>query len=173
MASTDDLDLDIESEKKPPNWLLIGIIAVVVLGGSIGGVLFFVLGEDSEEDVGSSETSAADAKSIEITSAAVYHSFDEPLIVNYTDGRRARYARIEISLMTRNDDALELFLTHEPGIKHTMLKYLMGTNLDDVSSAEGQMQLAEELTALVKTHMKELVGDDSLERVLITGFLVQ
>jgi len=171
----DDEQVENESgesaRSKLKKMILIAGGGILVASLSIGGTLFFLTrGDDSmAEDAEMSEESAEEAPQ----GPAMYLAMQPAFIVNYTVGARTRFLQLELSLMTREGEAIDAANAHMPLIRDRLLEVLAQQDYQSLQSAEGKEQLVSELTQAVQTIMQEKIGRPGIETVLFRSFVMQ
>lgn len=176
-----DLDIDGGGKKKK---LIIIIIAVVVLLGGGGGAYFFLMGDDSsataeQADSASEGESSADAsksgaqgQSAQV-GTALYVPMPRPFRFNVPGAGRDRFVEIRVQLLVRGETNEENAKMHIPLIESTLLNVFSQANADDLATSVGKETLKEQSLAAVKLVMQDLEGDETVEKVLFTGFVMQ
>ena len=156
--------------------LIIIIIAVVLLGG--GAAAYFLLGDSSEpvpettevvEGEQSPEMAAASSK----LGTALYVAMPRPFVFNVPGAGRDRLVQIKVQLMVRGTDNEETAKMHIPMIEGTLLQVFSSANADDLVTEAGKVAMRDQSVREVQKALKELTGNDVVEQVLFTGFVMQ
>lgn len=175
-----DLEIDGGGKKKK---MIIIIIAVVVLLAGAGGGYFFFMGGDSDtsaeqaNSAGEGEASDDGSKAGETQSAqigtALYVPMPRPFRFNIPGAARDRFVEIRVQLLVRGGDNEENAKMHIPLIESTLLSVFSQSNADDLATSAGKEALKQQSLASLQLVMKDLAGNETVEKVLFTGFVMQ
>lgn len=178
-----EADLAIDGGKKKK--MLIIIIAVVVLLASAGGGYFFFMGGDSavtaeqagstvggESAGGESSGNAAKASGARV-GTALYVPMPRPFRFNIPGAARDRFVEIRVQLLVRGSKNEENAKMHVPLIESTLLNVFSQANADDLATSAGKDALKQQSLAAVQLVMQDLEGNETVEKVLFTGFVMQ
>ncbi|MCI2284607.1 flagellar basal body-associated protein FliL [Colwellia sp. MSW7] len=175
-----EVDLEIESGGKKKKMLII-IIAVVILLAGGGGAYFFLMGDDSANST--AQTAVDGAATAESTQAgavenakvgsALYVPMPRPFRFNVPGAARDRFVEIRVQLLVRGGDNEESVKMNIPLIESTLLNVFSQANADDLGTSVGKEALKQQSLTAVQLIMKELKGNDTVEQVLFTGFVMQ
>ena len=157
--------------------LIIALVAILVVGGAAVYFLFFT---DDDETPAAEQLSESDEQ---VTSSSVhtdaelgtalYVAMPRPFVFNVPGTGRDRLVQIKVQLLVRGSDNEELAKTHIPLIEGTLLRVFSASNADDLVTEAGKIELREQAVTEVKRVMNEISGNDVVERVLFTGFVMQ
>jgi flagellar FliL protein len=177
----DDKELEVEKGKKGGSKMIIIIVAVVVLLGG-GAAAFFMLSgspeEPMEEMVDDGSVGTGDGEGdLEISSAelgdALYVAMPRPFVFNVPGASRDRLVQIKVQLLVRGPDNEELSKIHIPSIEGSLLKIFSQSNADDLTTEVGKTALRDDALREIQTKMQDLEGQNVVEQVLFTGFVMQ
>lgn len=167
-----------EEDKKGGKGKLIFIIAVVLLLALGGGVAsyFLFMGDDDAAANGDGviaeeviEEEVLDNSHLE----AMYVGMPRPFTFNVPGQDRERLVQIKVQLLVRGVDNESLARTHIPLIEGTLLQVFSATNAEELSSASGKETLKVASVREVKRALKDITGNEVVEKVLFTGFVMQ
>jgi flagellar FliL protein len=158
--------------------LIIIIVAVVVLLAGGGGAFFFLMGDDAPE------MPAADgepmvqgqegvASALVKTGTALYVAMPRPFVFNVPGSTRDRLVEIKVQLMMRGSDNEEQAKMHIPLIEGTLLKTFSTANADDLVTEAGKIAIRDSALKEVQKTMVDVSGNQTVEAVLFTGFVMQ
>jgi flagellar protein FliL len=155
---------DAEPKKKGKLGLILGLTAVVLLGG--GGAAAYMLTRGEPKD--------AAKKEAEPQLPAKYIALEPPFVVNFQSEDGARFLQVAVQLMTR-DPAIEALVTeHDPQIRNDLLMLLGGQQATDLATREGKDKLRAQSLEAVRAILKREGGDPSkLEALYFTSFVMQ
>lgn len=158
-------------------------LAAVVVGGFINNSLHraeppeYVLGEDKritvyvpppEPGKEKSKKKGKDGKE----APALFFSLD-PLVVNFEDTSAVRFLQIGMDLMARDPEAIEELQKHVPLIRNNLLLLISNRDYQKLMTREGKEGLRAEALAEVRKIMKKETGEQTVEDLLFTSFVVQ
>lgn len=157
--------------------MIIIIVAVLLIGA--GGAAYFFLGSDDEPVPEATQTmpaggeqSAAPVSSANV-GTALYVAMPRPFVFNVPGSGRDRLVQIKVQLMVRGTDNEESAKIHVPMIEGTLLKVFSSANADDLVTEAGKVALRDQAAREVQKVMKDIVGNEVVEQVLFTGFVMQ
>ena len=167
-----------DDEKKGGKGKLIIIIAVVLILALGGGAAYYFLfmGED-EPTLDEDSSVATEVVEEEIVDNshldAMYVGMPRSFTFNVPGQNRERLVQIKVQLLVRGVDNENLARTHIPLIEGTLLQVFSATNAEELSSASGKETLKVASVREVKRALKEITGNEVVEKVLFTGFVMQ
>jgi flagellar FliL protein len=165
MAETEELDLDAKPASNKKMIIIIAIVGLLLVGGSVGLTVWLVSGDSAEE---AAEPEAAD----ETVKKAEYLPL-ETMVVNFADGKRARYLQVDIQLMAYDPQVLKAVEEHMPVIRNDILVLLGGQSFEQVSTREGKEQLRQQILDAANRILKQQAGMQGLQAVYFTNFVMQ
>ena len=173
-----ELELDNPGKKKK---MIIIIAAVVLLAVAGGGAYFFMSGDDISQEQLDAELDSAGASgegetAEEVTASignALYVPMPRPFRFNVPGAARDRFVEIRVQLLVRGADNEEAAKKHVPLIESTLLNVFSQSNADDLSTSAGKISLKQKSLVEVHKMMKDIEGNNVVEKVLFTGFVMQ
>jgi len=182
----DDLELDDESgsKEKPAKSkkMIIMIVAgVLVLGITTGAALYFTgvigggdeAGTETSEDGVVGESDEKPSEEEELASEVIYHKFKPAFVVNFEDKGKLRYLQVDLSVATKKPSIIDELVKHEPVIRNNLVLLYSSKTASELNSKEGKEQLRQETLEEIQKIMKENVGNNGIDDVYFTGFVVQ
>lgn len=158
-----------EAAPKKSKTLIIIIAAVALVLGGAGGAYFFLLSPEPQELGEGSEVAV-----VAPTGPMIYLELTPSFIVSYPYQGRQRYLQANLSVMSRDQAALDAVVEHMPIIRHNLLNLFTAQMLEVAeapsSGIEGLRDLA---TEEVKSILHHEIGRDGIEEVLFTSFVTQ
>jgi len=158
--------------------LIIIIVAVVVLIAGGGAAYYFLMGDDASpmpvaenEPMVSGEEGVASA--LVKTGTALYVAMPRPFVFNVPGSTRDRLVEIKVQLMMRGSDNEEQAKMHIPLIEGTLLKTFSTANADDLVTEAGKIAIRDSALKEVQKTMVGVSGNQTVEEVLFTGFVMQ
>lgn len=95
-----------------------------------------------------------------------------PSIVVNVKGK-AKYIRCDVQLMTRNDAALSVISLHAPALRHELILLLSDQNGMDIRTSKGKEKMRKLALKSLKGAMKKMVGEELIDDLFFTTYLVQ
>jgi flagellar FliL protein len=157
--------------------LIIIIVAVVVLIAGGGAAYYFLMGDDAPMQEVEGEAlmqgeEGADATLVK-TGTALYVAMPRPFVFNVPGSTRDRLVEIKVQLMMRGSDNEEQAKMHIPLIEGTLLKTFSTANADDLVTEAGKIAIRDSALKEVQKTMIGVSGNQTVEEVLFTGFVMQ
>jgi flagellar FliL protein len=106
---------------------------------------------------------------------AIYYQITEPFTINFLtqSKQQARYLQIKVSLMAHDQAILDAADANLPMIQDELRLLFSTQTMDTVSSVEGRRALQADSLETVKSVLKEETGDDNIDGVYFTSFILQ
>lgn len=159
--------------------ILLVVVGLVLIGGSVGGTLFF-LGAFDDKPVAVDAEGGEDGEGGEGGEAeepaklpAIYIPLKPPIVVNYNSRGRQRFVEAKITLMVRSEAVLSAVELHMPMIRNTMVMVLGGQIYEDLQTPEGKEQVRQQLLKKTQAIVEAEIGEPGIEQVLFTNFVMQ
>ncbi|MCP5331215.1 MAG: flagellar basal body-associated FliL family protein [Gammaproteobacteria bacterium] len=153
-------------ETKSKKTLIIIIAAVVLLLGGGAGAYFFLLSPSGDETA--TEEHAAP------TGQMLYLDMSPAFIVSYPFQGRQRYLQASLSVMSRDQAALDAVVANMPIVRHNLLNLFSAQMLNVAETpSSGIEELRQLATEEVKAILHEEIGRDGIEEVIFTAFVTQ
>lgn len=157
--------------------LIIIIVAVVVLIAGGGAAYFFLMGDDAPMPTTTTEPTVqgeeGGASALVKTGTALYVAMPRPFVFNVPGSARDRMVEIKVQLMMRGSDNEEQAKMHIPLIEGTLLKIFSTANADDLVTEAGKIAIRDSALKEVQKIMTDVSGNQTVEEILFTGFVMQ
>ncbi len=145
-------------------FIIIGIVAAILLAGGAGaGYYFLVL--NAETDGAEPAPKIDDRKFVYVEIP--------PVVANFDVKGKMRYVQITTSLQTRDKDSGDTIKDNIPLIQSDLLTLMQGAQFDEINSPEGKAQFIRQIEESVNEMFKNGPKPFEIERVMITGFVIQ
>ncbi|MHA6963361.1 flagellar basal body-associated FliL family protein [Zobellella denitrificans] len=141
---------------------LIWIIGLLVLGGTGGGLAWWLM---PAADV-------PEARSVEDTQA-LYVSVSRPFIFSVPSGMRERLVQVEVQLMVRGTANEAKAKRHLPLLESTLLAVFSRQSAENYLTAEGKLVVRQEAKNELNQVLTEELGERLVEQVLFTSIVMQ
>lgn len=157
------------ADKKAGGKMMLIVVAAVVLGlgGGGGAVWFFMLSGNS------GASAAVQAPATPALGPVEYLSLAPAFIVNFPHQGRQRFMQADLTVMSRDAQAIAAVRQHMPAIRHSLINLFSAQLLlvfEDPSGIERLRQLA---TQEVNAVLEREIGRQGVEEVLFTSFVMQ
>lgn len=185
----EDLDLDVEAAAPAKKsgalkWIVIGVLAVTLLGGAIFGVLYFsgvIGGDDESEAVAGDEAAAATAESADKGDKAgkaakaplIYLPMEPPFVVNFPATSDVRFMQITLQVAARDQAVIDRIKEHTPAIRNGLVLLFSDQDPAALNTREGKATLLGQCLDEVNRVLKEQTGSAGVENVYFTSFVMQ
>jgi flagellar protein FliL len=156
-----------QSDKpKKKGKLLYIIIALVLVGGAVGGWLAF----KPKTDAAAASTEKAAAP----RAPALYYKFDPAFVVNFGGEGNARYLQVMVEAMTRDPVVLDLLKNNEPAVRNDLVLLFSSQDNATLLSPDGKEKLRGATLEAVRKVIAAEGGDGKMvESVYFTSFVIQ
>lgn len=167
--------------------IIIIVVAVLLLvGGAVGATLFLTgafsekpteevagteegEGEDGEEGEGKPRKKMKDGEKLE----TFYHHLQPEFVVNFGAKSKPRFLMLEVSASTHDEKVLDVMDTHMPEIRNDLLMLFGTQNSEHLRTIEGKNELREQTSNTILKVLEKHYGDDAIEEVFFTRFVMQ
>ena len=168
-TENEDLDLDVKPASGNKKMIIImAVVGILLIGLSVGLTLWLLGGKDSGGEHATEEQATEEG-----VKKASYLPL-ETMVVNFADGRLARYLQVDIQLMAYDPEVLKAAEEHMPVIRNDILVLLGGESYEQVSSREGKEKLRQQILDAVNRILKQQAGQKKgVEAVYFTNFVMQ
>ena len=150
--------------------LVISLVGLLLLAGGGASAYFFVLKDNSAADDAALAVDGETVEQIrqEKLPPALYYTLPT-LVVSADYQGRLRYLQVKLSVMSRDEETIELLQDNTPLLQDSLIMLLGSYEIADLESSDGK----EELRQKAQTRISELIQNDGVESVLFTGFVIQ
>lgn len=163
-----DSEIETAGKSKKKLIAIAAMVLVLVGGGGAAYMLVFVGSNDAVENT--EEATLAE----QVPEGSIeYIKLDPPFVVNFSDRGRQRFVQAEITLMTRDPDMVFVIDQHMPLIRHNITNVLGAQTMDTIRTAEGINQVRIETTSELQRMLDGEIGNNAIEEVLFTSFVMQ
>ncbi|WP_087021507.1 flagellar basal body-associated protein FliL [Thaumasiovibrio subtropicus] len=165
----DDSDMLEDKPSGGKKNILIFIILGVVLLAAGGAAGYFLFGSSEPAPMTEAE---AEPEPI-VSGPALYVTLPQPFIFNVTGDSRDRLVQVNVQLLVRGEANEELAKSHLPLIRSTLLSAFGAATVEQLRNPTGRMDLRANATQALQSAMSKVAGENVVERVLFTGFVMQ
>jgi flagellar FliL protein len=174
--ATEKADVDgVEGEEGAPapkskKGLIIGIVALLVLGGGGAGAYFAFSGNHDAKDGKQAKAKVEEKEKL----PPKYITLDPPFVVNFEAESAVRFLQVTVGIMTRDPETEKLVKENDPRVRNDLLLILGGQTYASVSTTEGKEALRSKCLEATRTIVREMGGEASkIEALYFTSFVMQ
>ena len=157
--------------------IILAVVAIVLVGLSIGGTLMalkVLSPEPVATEIENGGEDAGEESEIEVVKeSAIYYPLKPAIIVNFPVRGRQRYLQAELTLMTRETDVIEAIELHMPMIRNALVLQFGGQVYADLQTAEGKELLRQQALEKIQNILQQEIDKPGIEQVLFTNFVMQ
>jgi len=168
-------------KKKKMIMIIGGVLALAIAAGA--GLYFTGFFEDEAAPVaeGSAATESNEEESAEASDEGaegdastemLYHELKPPFMVNFSKGN-IRILKVTLSLMAKNEKAIDAAKLHNPVIRNNILMLLSGENLETLKTADGKGLLQASIKEEINKVLKERKESAKIDEVFFTELVMQ
>ena len=155
---------------KSKKGLIIGIVALLVLGGGGAGAYFAFSGKHDEK--GGKQTKAKVEEKEKLPPR--YIALDPPFVVNFEAESAVRFLQVTAQIMTRDLETEKLVKENDPRLRNDLLLILGGQTYASVATTEGKEALRTKCLEATRTIVKDMGGEPTkIEALYFTSFVMQ
>ncbi|MDH5181710.1 MAG: flagellar basal body-associated FliL family protein [Gammaproteobacteria bacterium] len=166
----EELDLDADGKKAGPKKMIVLILlALILIGGSIGGTLYFTgaFGDKKKDKDG-------DKEEAEQIKEAFYLPLGPEFIVNFSDGQPVNYMQITITIMSHYQQYIDVATANLPRIRHEIVILLSNQQYSELRTRDGKEKLRKAILDKLRTIViSPNPNANSIEAVYFTDFIMQ
>lgn len=149
------------------------LLLAVLVAGWIVGKPYLGGAEETVAAENKAQAPTVEAKTPDSKAPTVYLAIDPPLIVNFNHNNTLRYLQVSASVMARSEAVIEQVKHHMPAIRHAFIMMLSGADYAQLGTREGKEAIRQQMLGQVRDIIAQDGGDDSVEDLFITGFVMQ
>ena len=106
---------------------------------------------------------------------AIYYAISEPFTINFLNQskKKARYLQIKVTLKGIDQGAIDGAEQNLPMLQDALLDLFSEQSYEQVSSIEGRQTLQQDTLETLKSLLKKETGNDAIDAVYFTNFILQ
>ena len=177
MAERDDRELSPEEQAaaeaqaaKRRKRLIYGVIAAAVLVLVLGGIIIWLLLREPDSEI---QAAQAAQNPEAVDQRAIYYPLGQNFTMNYDVRGRQRYLQVQVTLMLRDNAAVQSIELHQPSIRNTLVGLFSDQVFEDLQTPEGRELLRQDALRGVQSVLEQEIGRPVVEQVLFTHFVMQ
>jgi flagellar FliL protein len=186
IEEVDELDAELEDEggaERPrgggkKKLVLLSLLGVVGLA-AVGGGAYFAMGllaggADGEADVeGEQVAEYQEPAAAQDKGPPIYFDMEPPITVNFQREGRARFLQVSMSVMAREEKAIEHLEQHMPVVRNNLNMLFSSQDYAIISTREGKEALRQSALTEIQTVLNQRAGSAGVEEVYFTSFVMQ
>lgn len=150
--------------------LIYGAVGAGVLVLVLGGLLIWLLLHEPDPQI--QEAQAAQNPEA-VDQRAIYYPLGQNFTMNYDVRGRQRYLQVQVTLMLRDNAAVQSIEIHQPSIRNNLVALFSGQVFEDLQTPEGRELLRQDALRSVQSVLEQEIGRPAVEQVLFTHFVMQ
>lgn len=182
---TDELEAELNKGLSKNKLIIIAVVALLLMGAAGGGVWYYLNmtpADNAEVVEGAVDSEEGEADGVVEGEAvvfagagqrAIYHRLRPAFVVTFDANNRQRYMQAEVTVVTRNGEAVAAISSHDPLIRNALVMLFSRQDFLDLQTAEGKRQLKLDATKTIQDLLLEETGVEGIEDVLFTNFVMQ
>lgn len=151
---------------KSKKLILFAVIGLVVLAAAGGGAMFF-LGGKKDAEVEKHEEPAKP-----VHKDAIYSQLKQITVGLQTPGRQ-RFLQVSITVMSRDQAAIDGVQNHMALIENKLNLLLGGEVFEELQTSEGRELLRQKVLTAIQEILQQEIGQPGIEQVYFENFVMQ
>lgn len=154
--------------------IIIAVVVLVLLLGGAGAWLMFAGGENKDAAESKDAKPQEGGKDAAPAPVALYVPLDPPFIVNFSSpGKRMRFLQLAMQVSTFKQPVADAVNLHLPAIRNSLVLIIGSETQESLSSVEGKEALRAKIHEAINAIVKQHTGEDGVDAVYFTGFVMQ
>jgi flagellar FliL protein len=155
---------------KSKKGLIIGLAALLVLGGGGTGAYFAFAGKGDAKDPKAAKVKVEEKEKL----PPRYIALDPPFVVNFEAESAVRFLQVTAQIMTRDPETEKLVKENDPRLRNDLLLILGGQTYASVATTEGKEALRTRCLEATRSIVKDMGGEPAkIEALYFTSFVMQ
>lgn len=109
----------------------------------------------------------------EITAEDLYVNLEPEFVLNYGQGSRLHFARVQVTLVAADATALPEVTHHTPALRHIVVMTISAASRETVTTGAGRRELRNVLLQEMQAYLEAETGNPVVSDVLFRNFIVQ
>ena len=107
------------------------------------------------------------------TTNTPYFEIATPFVVNIQSEDGLVFLQVKAQFKVKKPELKSQLTKHMPAIQHTMMMVLSEQTQNDIRSVKGKEKLRGTALKEVQTLLKKQIGDEAVDEIYFTGFIIQ
>lgn len=148
--------------------IIFAVIGIVLVGGGIGGAMFFMKSPEMPEG-----EEMVEEEMVPEVKDAIYEDIHPAFTVNFVDGSKKHFMQVYMVAKFYDMEARDQFKMHIPVVRNNLLLLMSGKNSDELSTTEARETLRKNALMTAQTVMQDIYGENLVEDIYFTKFVLQ
>lgn len=148
--------------------IIFAVIGIVLVGGGIGGAMFFMKSPELPEG-----EEMVEEEMVPEVKDAIYEDIHPAFTVNFVDGSKKHFMQVYMVAKFYDMEARDQFKMHIPVVRNNLLLLMSGKNSDELSTTEARETLRKNALMTAQTVMQDIYGENLVEDIYFTKFVLQ
>lgn len=153
------------------------VLAIVSSGATFAGLKFSgILGSPAQEvptEAGNEDGEPSSKAAQNVGKPAFFFKLYPDMLVNFTADGRPAYLKLAMDVMSHDEDAIAGVEEFQAIVRNNLLSAFQEVDFDSSNRQQSIEQMRELALTEVKTVLADYHGNDNLEGVYFTSFVVQ
>lgn len=161
-------------EAKPSNVkkiILIAVGALLLIGISVGATLFLTGALSKDKEAAAEHEEAKPEEPAHVR--AEYMPLQPAFVINYSVKGRQRFLQVGVALLYRDPAVGEALKAHMPVIRNKLVMLFSAESFEVLQTPEGKDALREKTLKAMHEILQQEIGEEGVEQVLFTDFVMQ
>ncbi len=173
--SEEEIEIDNEESKEtrkfPLKWVIIGLVAVLFIGGGVFGWMKVKKNSDDPVPKKSSVSTPVKPKpgrTVDVSPAGHMYSM-ESFIVNLNNPGGKRFLKTTIDLELTREEVIPDLKARLPQLRDVIILFLSEKSVNDIQGIDGKIVLKNNLI----TRINSVMGKGKIRNIYFTEFIIQ
>jgi len=159
---TDVVDAPVQRRSRTP-WV-VGVLVVLIALGA-GGYVW--------QSRHAAHGATGKAAAVDLSKTELYLPLDPAFVVNFRDNDSLRYLQVGVTLMSHDQEALNVAKAADPVLRDGLVALFSNQNLSIIGDAAGRVKLQQEALATVRKVVQARRGRPGIDALYFTSFVMQ
>ncbi|KLV05869.1 flagellar basal body-associated protein FliL [Photobacterium aquae] len=166
--------IDAKKEERKKQLIVLAFTLLLIVVGSIGTWAVLENKKDGAREIimGSNGRGSVE-KAADVEGEAYYVTIPQPFIFNVLGDSQDRMVQISVQLLVRGKNNDRVAIQHLPLIESTLLQTFGAATVEQLRSPNGRTDLSRLAKTALQSTLLKVSGQQVVERVLFTGFVMQ
>ncbi|MGH1538767.1 MAG: flagellar basal body-associated FliL family protein [Gammaproteobacteria bacterium] len=148
--------------------IIFAVAGIVLVGGGIGGAMFFLKSPDESKD-----GEMAEEEIVEEVKEAIYEDIHPAFTVNFNEGSKKNFMQVYMVAKFYDMEARDKFKMHIPVVRNNLLLLMSGKNSDELATVEAKEMLRKSSLMTAQSVMQDIYGENLVEDIYFTKLVMQ
>jgi flagellar protein FliL len=154
--------------------IVAGLVAILVIAGSVVGTLYVTGNLPNQKPTNASEAGdQGSATHSQPVASLIYVSLDPPFTLSFQDSSAAQYLQFSIDAAVEDKSVEAAIKAHGPAIRNGLVMLLSNQKAEELQTREGKERLRTQIRDEIRSTLKGLTGKPGVSDVFFTSFVMQ